>query len=278
MSTEINETRTDQDPERESAEQYEQAEQNWATDASGTAPQEPTAERTESESEREEDERDEDETYPGETRFGQDGSAPAYLTSEDVETEQPVPGAEPLPGAEYSDGAESEQDGDAEAAVDDDGFPAFDELPRSETSMPETEQPLALDDAVNAGADTDLPLSTNPESVETSADSAELEGVPRPENLGGRNLDAEGEPLVGADAQQEFLSRWTQIQISFLEDPTGAVEGADTLIQEIGAAILASLEARGGELAAEGRAAADTEQQRLALRQYRAYIGVLLPQ
>jgi hypothetical protein len=268
MSTEINETRTDQDQDRESAEQFEQAEQNWATDASGTTPEESTAERTESE--REEDERDEDEAYPGETRFGQDGSAPAYLTSEDVEAEQPVP------GAEYTDGAESEQDGDAEAAADDDGFPAFDELPRSETSLPETEQPLASDDAVNAGID--LPLSTYPESVETSADSAELEGVPRPENLGGHNLDAEGEPLVGVDAQQEFLSRWTQIQMSFLEDPTGAVESADTLIQEIGAAILASLEARGGELAAEGRAATDTEQQRLALRQYRAYIGALLPQ
>jgi hypothetical protein len=271
MSTDINETRTDQDSEHESPEQFERVEQNWAADASGTTPEESTAERTDSE--REEDERDEDETYPGEAQFGQDGSAPAYLTSEDVEAEQPVP------GAEYTDGAESEQDGDAEAQADDDGFPAFDELPRSETSMPETGQPLASYDAVDA--DTDLPLSTNPESVETSvgsADSVEPEGVPRPENLGGRNLDAEGGPLVASDAQQEFLNRWTQIQISFLEDPAGAVESADTLIQEIGAAILASIENRGGELAAEGRAAADTEQQRLALRQYRAYIGVLLPQ
>ena len=260
MSTEINETRTDQDSEHESPEQFEQAEQSWAADASGTAPQEPAAERdeSESESEREEDERDADEAYPGETRFGRDGSAPAYATSAD---------------------AEAEQDGDAEAQAVDDGFPAFDELPRSETSMPETEQPLASDDA--ADADDDLPLSTDPESVETSAgsaDSVEPEGVPMPENLGGHNLDAEGRPLVGADTQQEFLSRWTQIQISFLEDPAGAVESADTLIREIGAAILASIENRGGELAAEGRAAADTEQQRLALRQYRAYIGVLLPQ
>jgi hypothetical protein len=283
MSTEINETRTDQDPERESAEQYEQAEKTWASDAAGTTPRESAAERTETE--REEDERDEDEAYPGETRFGQDagqdGSAPAYLTSDDVEAEQPVP------GAGYTDESEFERDGDA--AADADEFPAFGEL-TSETGAPEideVEQPLAADDAVDADADTDLPLSTSLESSEGfegaetsvgSADSAELEGVPRPENLGGHNLDAEGEPLVGADAQQEFLSRWTQIQISFLEDPTGAVESADALIQEIGAAVVASLEERGRELAAGGRAATDTEQQRLALRQYRAYIGALLPQ
>jgi hypothetical protein len=230
MSTDMNETRTDQDQEPEH-ESVEQSEQNWSSEEDGT--------------------------HLGETQFGQDGSAPAYVTAEDVEGEQPVQ------GLEYTNGAEAGQDGDAEADADE--FPAFDELSRSETSAPEVEEPLASDDALNAGTD-------------DSADSAEPEGVPRPENLGGHNLGAESEPLVGADAQQEFLSRWTQIQISFLEDPAGAVQSADTLIQEIGVAILASLEDRGGALATEGRAAADTEQQRLALRQYRAYLGVLLPQ
>jgi hypothetical protein len=287
MSTEINETRTDQDPEHESA---ERSEQNWSNDETGAVPEQSAGAPIGSELD--EDERDGDDAYPGETRFGRDGSAPAYVTAEDVEGEQPFPGAESAQGVDYPNeaetGSESVRDGDAEADADE--FPAFGEL-TSETGVPEAGQRLAADDDLpNAGVD-ELPPSTNLESADDlqgavdsndapllGGASPELEGVPRPENLGGHNLDVEGEPLVGADAQQEFLSRWTQIQVSFLEDPAGAVQSADALIQEIGAAILASLEERGGELASGGRAAADTEQQRLALRQYRAYIGVLLPQ
>lgn len=147
----------------------------------------------------------------------------------------------------------------AESALtaESDYSPAFDEFTQNEnTSSPAEAEPPASDDA-----------------PETESEG----GVARPENLGGRDIGAGGRPLVAAEAQEEFLNRWTQIQVSFLEDPPAAVESAEALIQEISAAIRTSLEERGSELAAEGREASDTEQLRLALRQYRAFIGVVLP-
>ena len=182
---------------------------------------------------------------------------------------------------ESDESVESGHDGSA--AADAEQFPAYGDLAQDPTSVPASdvagdEQPLASDEPVGETADESVNADADIAQSNDLEDSAEVEGVAKPENLGGRNIGAGADPLVGAEAQQEFLSRWTRIQISFLEDPTAAVESADVLIQEIGAAMLTSLEERGSELASEGRAASDTEQQRLALRQYRAYIGVLLPQ
>ena len=309
MSTDINETRTGQDPE------HEQAEQEWSSDEAGAAVEDPTAEGYESEcgdDERAEGERDGDETESGDTRFGQDLHAFAYTTNtnetgtdEDADGEQPAEsvealhglddadtetaeGGEPSESVESDESAESdepvESGHDGSAAADAEQFPAYGDLAQDPTSVPATdvagdEQPLASDETADeaVNADADIAQSNNLEDP-AHEDSAQVEGVAKPENLGGRNIGAGADPLVDAEAQQEFLSRWTRIQISFLEDPTAAVESADVLIQEIGAALLSALEQRGGELASAGRAASDTEQQRLALRQYRAYIGVLLPQ
>jgi hypothetical protein len=335
MSTDINETRTGQDPE------HEQAEQEWSSDEAGAAVEDPTAEGYESErgdDERAEGERDGDETESGDTRFGQDLHAFAYTTNtnetdtdEDADAEQSaesvealhglddadtetetaeggeqsaesveglrgLDGTETAEGAEPSESVESDESDepvesghDGSAAADAEQFPAYGDLAQDPTSVPATdvagdEQPLASDEAVDetadesVNADADIARSNGIEDP-AHEDSAQVpEGVAKPEDLGGRNIGAGADPLVDAEAQQEFLSRWTRIQISFLEDPTAAVESADALIQEIGAAVLSALEERGGELASAGRAASDTEQQRLALRQYRAYIGVLLPQ
>ena len=328
MSTDINETRTGQDPE------HEQAEQEWSSDEAGAAVEDPTAEGYESErgdDERAEGERDGDETESGDTRFGQDLHAFAYTTNtnetdEDADGEQSaesvealhglddadadaetaeggeqsaesveglrgLDGTETAEGAEPSESVESDESDepvesghDGSAAADAEQFPAYGDLAQDPTSVPATdvagdEQPLASDETADeaVNADADIAQSNNLEDP-AHEDSAQVEGVAKPENLGGRNIGAGADPLVDAEAQQEFLSRWTRIQISFLEDPTAAVESADVLIQEIGAALLSALEQRGGELASAGRAASDTEQQRLALRQYRAYIGVLLPQ
>ena len=322
MSTDINETRTGQDPE------HEHAEQEWSSDEAGTAVEDPTAEGYESErgdDERAEGERDGDETESGDTRFGQDPHAFAYTTNtdetgtdetgtdEDADGEQSAEsveglhgldgdGTETAEGVEPSESVESDESAesiesvesvesghDGSAAADAEQFPAYGDLAQDPTSVPATdvagdEQPLASDEAVDetadesVNADADIARSNGIEDP-AHEDSAQVpEGVAKPEDLGGRNIGAGADPLVDAEAQQEFLNRWTRIQISFLEDPTAAVESADALIQEIGAAVLSALEERGGELASAGRAASDTEQQRLALRQYRAYIGVLLPQ
>ncbi|HET9173373.1 MAG TPA: hypothetical protein VFN97_28340 [Actinospica sp.] len=116
--------------------------------------------------------------------------------------------------------------------------------------------------------------ATEPGAQPEPGAESEPDGVPLPENLGGRNTDLGGEPLVDAE---EYLSRWTAIQMSFLEDPGAAVDSADALVREATAAIVAALEERSDTLASEAQAATDTEQRRLALRQYRAYLGTLLP-
>ena len=158
--------------------------------------------------------------------------------------------------------------------VEPDEAPAADEPAASEgfvqnTSTTADERLSGSDSAL--GTDGDLTPHPDPQ------DSPVPEGVAKPEDLGGRDIGAGGEPLVAAETQEEFLNRWTGIQVSFLEDPSGAFESAAALVDEISATIRASLEERGNELAAGGRAASDTEQLRLALRQYRAFIGVILP-
>lgn len=143
----------------------------------------------------------------------------------------------------------------------------------------EEEEPVGSESEFEREPDQDLGASAQAARTPYAAPAVEGHGdSARPEDLGGRNSNVGDEPpLVAIEAQEEFLSRWSRIQVSFLEDPSGAVESAETLITDINTAIRASLEERSGELTAEARAAADTEQRRLALRRYRAFIGVVLP-
>ena len=86
------------------------------------------------------------------------------------------------------------------------------------------------------------------------------------------------EPLLSGEAEQAFLSRWAEIQVGFVEDPAQSVRDADGLIDEIAAALLSSVQARKTDLAAGWQQGSPgTEELRLALRRYRAFIGVILP-
>lgn len=85
-------------------------------------------------------------------------------------------------------------------------------------------------------------------------------------------------PLLTAEVQSEFLQRWSAIQISFVEDPRQSVQAADSLVQEIATTLASALQERRSALAAQWREDSDdTEQLRLALRQYRVFIGDILP-
>lgn len=112
-----------------------------------------------------------------------------------------------------------------------------------------------------------------PDSVELPSPAVPAETTTSAAPHGGGG----GEPLIADEARDAFLSRWTEIQVSFVEDPGASVENAVTLSQEVGAALLASFEDRTTELATAWHDASDTEQLRLVLKQYRAFIGVLLP-
>jgi len=85
------------------------------------------------------------------------------------------------------------------------------------------------------------------------------------------------QPLLAAQVQSELLEQWTGIQVSFVEDPRAAVQDAEALVAVIAAKFQRALQERRGALASGWSDSADTEELRLALQQYRAFVGVLLP-
>jgi hypothetical protein len=76
----------------------------------------------------------------------------------------------------------------------------------------------------------------------------------------------------------EAQARWRDLQASFVDDPGQAVHRADDLVEEVVEALTSSLAARTGELRERWKSAdgGDTEQLRLALRDYRGVLERLL--
>ncbi|MFD1542716.1 hypothetical protein [Nonomuraea guangzhouensis] len=74
----------------------------------------------------------------------------------------------------------------------------------------------------------------------------------------------------------EVQARWRELQTSFVDDPGDAVQRAEGLVDEVVEALTSSLTARTGELRDRWKGAGDTEQLRLALREYRVVLERLL--
>lgn len=76
----------------------------------------------------------------------------------------------------------------------------------------------------------------------------------------------------------EAQARWRDLQASFVDDPGQAVHRADDLVEEVVEALTSSLTTRTGELRERWKSAdgGDTEQLRLALRDYRGVLERLL--
>jgi hypothetical protein len=89
---------------------------------------------------------------------------------------------------------------------------------------------------------------------------------------------AEPTPLFTGSDGENFHRRWSDIQASFVDEPRGAVEQADSLVAEVMQHLATTFAderraleqqwARGGD--------ADTEDLRLALRRYRSFFDRLL--
>ncbi|MEU8144260.1 hypothetical protein [Nonomuraea sp. NPDC048901] len=103
--------------------------------------------------------------------------------------------------------------------------------------------------------------------------------------------DVPGEPMVVESAPAhaapqsvvlfdqdpaEVQGRWRELQTSFVDDPSDAVQRAEGLVEEVVEAITSGLTARTGELRDRWKGADDTEQLRLALRDYRVVLERLL--
>jgi hypothetical protein len=118
--------------------------------------------------------------------------------------------------------------------------------------------------------------SGTPTTVETKA--SEEAGAATETSMEATANPVVREPLLTDEFEQAFLTRWAQIQVGFVEDPAASVRNADGLIGEIATALLESFQARRADLAADWQhTSPGTEELRLALRRYRAFIGVILP-
>ena len=100
----------------------------------------------------------------------------------------------------------------------------------------------------------------------------------RPGAGAGAGADADagaGAPLLSDQAG--LRERWLQIQSGFIDDPRASVTDAAGFVSEVTTAIVAAVQERERGLrgAWDGKSDADTEVLRNALREYRAFFGLL---
>ena len=85
--------------------------------------------------------------------------------------------------------------------------------------------------------------------------------------------------LFEADVARAFKSRWDEVQISFVDDPTRAVKQADELVAEVMTSLAESFSRERTQLEGVVQSASDgrsTEDLRVALRRYRSFFQRLL--
>ena len=158
---------------------------------------------------------------------------------------------------------------------------------------------LSTADMVSAGKRPDLDRDAGPDAqrVDTMEAPAARTGTP-PDEMGmpSDSMEKQAEPmatatpaamdgadekpaaLLPADATSELRSRWSEVQIGFVDEPRKAVEQADSLVAEVMkrlaegfASERSSLEHqwdRGDEVS--------TEDLRIAMRRYRSFFDRLL--
>jgi len=174
--------------------------------------------------------------------------APAHDADPVVDTERaqdadPVMDVEPVVDADRTHDADPVVD--AEGAHD--GEPGYDaEHLRDAEPVPE---PMAE-------------TATTTEFAEPAAATSEPAAGERPAD----------EELFAEDAVRRFRERWREVQAGFVDDPSEAVRGANELVDEI----MHELAEHKQRLEAGLGNQTDTEQLRVAIREYRAFFNQLL--
>jgi hypothetical protein len=142
------------------------------------------------------------------------------------------------------------------------------EAPHEADSLaPEDVRTVPPADVKPAGRDTYLEEAPaiRRTAAEVRADKRLPEGAVEP--------PADLEPLFPAELAQEFRRGWDAVQIGFVDDPRQAVQKADELVHQV----LHNLtEAFTGERSRMEVQGAQTEDLRVALRRYRAFLHRLL--
>lgn len=127
--------------------------------------------------------------------------------------------------------------------------------------------------------------SAAPEMVDPDADvvpvttgdngtSLESAGTSRP---AGSTVAAEPATLLDADSAQGFRDRWRDVQLRFVDDPHAAAGEAQALVEEAIQALSSALAAQKTTLGGwQDAGSADTEQLRMAVRNYRDFLDRVL--
>ncbi|MFG1653511.1 hypothetical protein ACGFIE_26620 [Micromonospora sp. NPDC049275] len=114
------------------------------------------------------------------------------------------------------------------------------------------------------------------EPVTTEATGASLEsaGTSRP---AGSTVAAEPATLLDGDTAQGFRDRWRDVQLRFVDDPHAAAGEAQALVEEAIQALASALAAQKNTLGGwQDAGSADTEQLRMAVRNYRDFLDRVL--
>jgi hypothetical protein len=105
----------------------------------------------------------------------------------------------------------------------------------------------------------------------------ERETNDRPATHAERSADA-APPLFPSDVMDDFRSRWTEVQIGFVDTPREAVERADELVADAIKRLAESFSEERSQLEAQWGREGDvsTEDLRIALQRYRSFFERLL--
>src|SRR5207248_899402 len=114
-----------------------------------------------------------------------------------------------------------------------------------------------------------------PQNPEAFADPAAAEPESRPGEHRASQVPEGFEPVFATEHADEIQQRWRDVQASFVDDPHDAIARAGKLTDEVLSTLSTGLENRRRALerdVSEG----DTEQLRLAIRQYRLMLDHVL--
>ena len=120
-------------------------------------------------------------------------------------------------------------------------------------------------------------LAPEPDKRLAAKDFATAPTKPPAPNGNGR-VDAPMPPLFRPEDVRRFRDAWLEVQTKFVDDPRESVQGADHLVTTVMQSMASTFTRRKREL--EGKwhndSEVETEDLRLALRQYRSFLNQLL--
>ncbi|TDB75148.1 hypothetical protein [Micromonospora sp. KC723] len=130
-------------------------------------------------------------------------------------------------------------------------------------------------DAPAAGYGSAAPAMVDPDAEAPGAGAATVAAGAT--GAAGGNVPTHAATLFEPDAAQGFRDRWREIQLRFVDDPQAAVGEAQSLVEEAIQALSAALSAQKQRIGGwQDAGSADTEQLRVAVRQYRDFLDRVL--